>query len=177
MKNKRSRKKKSGIREIASAANVSLASVSRVLNGNARVAPEIQKAVLDAAMKLDVDPSQRNKTKGLAFLFSNRTMLHPFHSRILIGAEAYCAAHGWDIVFLLFNYSPNVPWKELHLPQVLRRHDVVRGVILAGTTSTNLLELLDHKGITSVVLGNNIIGEPTNLRSDVIYSDETQGGQ
>jgi DNA-binding LacI/PurR family transcriptional regulator len=63
------------------------------------------------------------------------------------------------------------------LPQLLKRHDVVRGVILAGTTSANLLELLDHKGVTSVVLGNNIIGEPKNLRNDVIFSDETQGGQ
>ena len=44
-------------------------------------------------------------------------MLHAFHSRILLGAEAYCAANGWDMVFLSFNYSANVPWKELHLPR------------------------------------------------------------
>jgi DNA-binding LacI/PurR family transcriptional regulator len=62
------------------------------------------------------------------------------------------------------------------LPKVLQRRDLVRGLILAGTTSTNLLELLDHKGITSVVLGNNIIGEPKNLRNDMVFSDEIQGG-
>jgi LacI family transcriptional regulator len=177
MKNIRIQKKKSGLREIAAVANVSIATVSRVLNGNSRVDAAIQKSVMDAAAKLDVDPSQRNKTKALAFVLSNRAMLHPFHSRILIGAEAYCAAHGWDLVFVSFNYLPNVPWKELHLPKVVQRHDVVRGVILAGTTSTNLLELLDHKGITFAVLGNNIIGEPKNLKNDVIFSDETQGGQ
>jgi LacI family transcriptional regulator len=177
MKSARIQRKKLGLREIAASANVSMATVSRVLNGNSRVDPAIQKVVLDAAAKLDIDPSQRNKSKALAFLLSNRAMLHPFHSRILIGAEAYSAAHGWDLVFLSFNYLPNVPWKELHLPKVVQRRDVVRGVILAGTTSTNLLELLDHRGITFVVLGNNIIGEPKNLRSDVIYSDETQGGQ
>jgi DNA-binding LacI/PurR family transcriptional regulator len=167
---------KLGLREIASEANVSLATVSRVLNGNSRVSPEIQKLVLNAAAKLGFDPSQRNKTKALAFVLSNRTMLHPFHSRILIGAEAYCASHGWDIVFLLFNYSPNVSWKELHLPRVVQRHDVVRGVILAGNTSANLLELLDHKGIAQVVLGNNIIGDPKTLKTDIIFSDDTQGG-
>jgi DNA-binding LacI/PurR family transcriptional regulator len=176
MKSTHKKKRKLGVREIASAANVSLATVSRVLNGNSRVAPAIQKIVLDAAAKLDFDPSQRNKTKALAFLLSNRAMLHPFHSRILIGAEAYCAAHGWDMLFLSFNYSPNVPWKELHLPKAVQRHDVVRGLILAGTTSSNLLELLDHKGITFVVLGNNIIGEPKNVKYDVIFSDEVQGG-
>jgi LacI family transcriptional regulator len=132
MKKTQIRQGRLGLREIASAANVSLATVSRVLNGNSRVDPAIQKVVLDAAAKLEVDPSQRNKTKALAFVLGNRAMLHPFHSRILIGAEAYCAAHGWDMVFLSFNYSPNVPWKELHLPKVVQRRDIVRGVILAG---------------------------------------------
>lgn len=167
--------KKLGLREIATEANVSMATVSRVLNGNSRVSPEIQKLVLEAAAKLDFDPSQRNKSKALAFVLSNRAMLHPFHSRILIGAETYCAQHGWDIVFLLYNYSANVPWKELHLPKVVQRQDVVRGVILAGNTSSNLLELLDHKGIAQVVLGNNIIGDPKHLKTDIIYSDDRQG--
>lgn len=170
------KKDKVRLREIASAAQVSVASVSRVLNGNSRVDPTIQKIVLDTAAKLDVDLSQRNKTKALAFLLSNRAMHDAFHSRILMGAEAYCAAHGWDMVFLSFNYSPQVHWKELHLPKVVQRRDVVRAVILAGTNSTNLIDLLVHKGITFVVLGNNILGEPQNLQSDVIFSDDTQGG-
>src|SRR5487761_220129 len=130
MKTTKSPKGKIGLREIAAAAKVSVATVSRVLNGNNRVDPAIQKAVLDAAATLDVDLSQRNKTKALAFLLSNRAPLHAYHSRILLGAEAYCAANGWDMVFLSFNYSANVPWKELHLPKVVQRHDVVRAVVL-----------------------------------------------
>src|SRR5665213_281192 len=140
------RENKTGLRDIASAAHVSVATVSRVLNGNSRVDPAIRNLVLDAAAKLNVDIFQRNKTKALAFLLSNRTMLHAFHSRILIGAEAYCAANGWDMIFLSFHYSPNASWKELHLPRAVQRHDVVRAVILAGANSSNLLELLDHKG-------------------------------
>jgi DNA-binding LacI/PurR family transcriptional regulator len=177
MKNIHSRKSKLGLREIASAAHVSVATASRVLNGNNRVDPDLQKVVLDAAAKLGVDLSQRNKTKVLAFLLSNRTMLHAFHYRILLGAEAYCSARGWDMVFLSFNYSPQVPWKELHLPNVVHRRDVVKAVILAGTNSPNLLELLNHKGIPHVVLGNNVIGEQSELKSDVVFSDDIQGGQ
>jgi DNA-binding LacI/PurR family transcriptional regulator len=177
MKKKGAQKKKLGLREIAAAANVSIATVSRVLNANSRVDPALQKTVLDAVAKLDIDPSQRNKTKALAFLLSNRAVLHPFHYRILSGAETYCTGHGWDLIFLSFNYLPNVPWKELHLPAVVQRHDVVRGVILSGTTSANLLESLEHKGISYVVLGNNIIGDPKSLKNDVIFSDETQGGR
>ncbi len=178
MKTTNSLKGKIGLREIAAAAEVSVATVSRVLNGNNRVDPAIQKAVLDAAATLDVDLSQRNKTKALAFLLSNRAPLHAFHSRVLLGAEEFCAAHSWDILFLSFNYSPNVSWKELHLPRVVQRRDVVRAVILAGTNSSNLIELLDHKGILSVVLGNNILGSTPNFgTSDVIFSDDTSGGQ
>jgi DNA-binding LacI/PurR family transcriptional regulator len=172
-----SQNSKVGLRQIAEAANVSMATASRVLNGNSRVDPEIQKTVLAAARKLGIDPSQRNKTKTLAFLLSNRAMLHAFHSRILSGAEAHCAARGWDTVFLSYHYSPHIPWTELHLPKVLERRDVIRGVVLAGTNSKNLLELLKHKGITFGVLGNNVIGDQAPLEGcDAVYADDIQGG-
>jgi DNA-binding LacI/PurR family transcriptional regulator len=178
MKDTYPKKPKVGLREIASAANVSIATASRVLSGNSRVAPKIQKVVFEEAKKLGLDPSQRNKTKSLVFLLSNRAMLHGFHSRILIGAEAYCAAHGWDMVFLSFNYSPHVPWKELHLPKVVQRHDVTRAVILAGTNSMNLIKLLRQKGITFVVFGNNVIDSQQDLENDdVVFGDDIQGGQ
>ncbi len=178
MKTTKPRKNTIGLQEIASVARVSVATVSRVLNGNNRVDPAIQRAVLDAAAELNVDVSQRNKTKALAFLLSNRALLHSYHSRILMGAEAFCSAHGWDIVFLSFDYPRNLHWKELHLPRVVQRRDVVRAVILAGSNSSNLIELLDHKGIPSVVLGNNVFGDPMNFKNnDVIFADDIQGGQ
>lgn len=175
MKKTDSGENKLGQREIASLANVSVATVSRVLNGSSRVAPAVRTTVLDAAAKLNFDPLQRTRTKALAFVLSNRTMLHPFHSRILTGAETYCATHGWEIVFLSYSYSPLLSGKELSLPKVVQRRDVVQGLILAGTTSSNLLELLNHKGIQYVVFGNNIIGDTKSLKHDVIYSDEIQG--
>jgi DNA-binding LacI/PurR family transcriptional regulator len=177
MKKTRPKKSKVSLGDIAAAANVSVATASRVLSGNTRVAREIQRSVLEEAKKLGVDPSSRNKTKTLAFLLSNRAMLHAFHSRILSGAEAHCAANGWDILFLSFNYSPHVPWTELHLPKVVQRHDVIRAVILAGTNSVNLLKLLSHKGIPFVVLGNNVVGEAQDLRQhDAVFADDIQGG-
>jgi len=170
------KKAKVRLREIAALAKVSVATVSRVLSGNKRVDPEIQKLVLEAANKLNVDLSQRNKTKALAFLLSNRAMQHAYHSRILLGAEAGCASHGWDMIFLSVNYQPQAHWKEIHLPRVIERQDVVRGVVLAGTNSTNLIELLLQKEITFVVLGNNVIGELQDGSYDVVTADDIQGG-
>jgi DNA-binding LacI/PurR family transcriptional regulator len=171
-----SKRDRIGLREIANLAQVSVATVSRVLNGNTRVDPALQKTVLEAAAKLDIDVSSRNKTKALAFLLSNRAMLHAFHSRVLIGAEAHCTALGWDMVFLSYNYSPNVSDRELHPPQILQRHDAVRAVILAGTNSMNMLRFLERKNITFAVLGNNVIDATDDLKQhDVVFTDDIQG--
>src|ERR1700735_5000908 len=172
------KKRKVGLREIASAANVSIATASRVLSGNSRVAPHIQRVVFEEAKRLGIDPTQQNKTKSLAFLLSNRALLNVFHSRILIGAEQCASAHGWEMVFLSFNYSLLAPSTELHLPKVVQRHDVTRAVILAGTNSTNLIELLHQKGMPFAVFGNNVIGKPQDLENnDVVLGDDIQGGQ
>jgi len=178
MKAMGSKKRKIGLREIASAAKVSIATVSRVLNGNSHVDPDIQKLVLREAKKLGVEPSDRNKAKTLVFLLSNRAMPHAFHSRILSGAEAHCAALGWNMVFLSYNYPANIPWTELHLPAVIQRQDMTRAVILAGTNSTNLTKLLAHKGIPFVVFGNNLTGTQEELEDcDVVFADDIQGSK
>ncbi len=36
---------------------------------------------------------------------------------------------------------------------------------------------MNHKGITFVVFGDNIIGAPKNLKNDVIFSDEVRGSE
>lgn len=177
MKKSQSRQGKVGLREIAAEAGVSVATVSRVLNGNSSVAAEIQQQVFEAVSRFDIDLSQRNKTKSLVFLLGNRAFVHAFHSPILLGAEDYCAAHGWELFFLSFNYAPHVPWKELNLPKLVQRRDLVRGLILAGTHSRNLLELLKHKGIPFVVLGNNILGDSRDICTDMVFSDDIQGGK
>ena len=174
--NKRdSQVEKVGLRQIATASGVSISTASRVLNGSCRVDSALKKAVLDAAAKLNVDLSSRDKAKALVFLVGNRAMSDSFHSRILIGAETACVAHGWDILFLSYNYSWNTPWKELHLPKVVQRHDMVRGVILTGTNFANLIKLLHNRGITSVVLGNNFLGSSEDFQADSVSSDEIQG--
>jgi DNA-binding LacI/PurR family transcriptional regulator len=63
------------------------------------------------------------------------------------------------------------------LPKVVQRHDVTRAVILAGTNSTNLIELLHQKGMAFAVFGNNVIGKQQDLENnDVVLGDDIQGG-
>jgi DNA-binding LacI/PurR family transcriptional regulator len=168
--------RKGTLEEVARLAKVSTATVSRVANGNSRVSPHIEVRVRQAAAQLQIELKRKTRGNLIAFLLSNRQMLHPFHSRVLFGAESYCASRDYNTVFLCFRYPPNVSWRDLHLPSLLNRRDVVDGFILAGTNSQNLLELLSHKGIPFAVLGNNVVGGLNGRTCDVVWFDDVRGG-
>lgn len=166
---------KATLRQLAETAGVSLATVSRIVNGSARVGGELHDRVREAARQLEIDLHQANRSRSVVFVLSNREMLHSFHSRILVGAQRQCALRGWDMLFLSFSYAADVPAKDLHLPAVLRRRDVARAVILAGTNSQNLLTALQGRGSPFAVLGNNLLGDAPSGGGDMVYSDDVQG--
>ncbi|HET9179734.1 MAG TPA: LacI family DNA-binding transcriptional regulator [Terriglobia bacterium] len=163
------------VQELATRASVSVATVSRILNGSARVSQELQDRVRKAAAEIGINLQDTTRSRTVAFVLGNRHMLHMFHSRVLAGAQDYCTAHGWDAIFLSYNYQPSVPWKELRFPQVLRRRDIIRAAILGGTHSENLLIALGHRGIPFAALGNNLLlNETEHLDYDVVYSNDLQ---
>ncbi|MFB3920886.1 MAG: LacI family DNA-binding transcriptional regulator [Terriglobia bacterium] len=169
-------RRKQTFQQVADLAKVSLATVSRVANGSARVSPPILQRVREAAAKLGVDLYRQGKANVIAFLLCNRDLLHPFHSRVLVAAEAYCAAHNYNMLFLSFRYPPNIPWREVYAPPILQRRDVVRAVIVAGVNSQNFIDVLHHKGIPFAILGNNLIGSWHPEKCDVVWFDDIQGG-
>lgn len=174
-KDKQRRSEKIGVEEVAREAHVSMATVSRVVNGSQAVTPVLRDRVLKAASKLGFDLNGKKKSRIIAFVLSNRAVLHPFHSAVLVGAEAHCAAHDYGLLFLPVRYSSDVPWKELHLPDALRRQDVIRGAIVAGTNSQNLLDFLTQKGVGVVTLGNNVAGPWRKEEYSAVYFDDVDG--
>ena len=162
-------------KDVANAAGVSFATVSRVATNSARVSPEILQRVTEAAHKLGVDLQRKTKAKVIGFILSNRKMLHPFHSLLLAGAEAYCTESDYNTLFLPIQYGAKVPWRELQLPQILLRHDLVHGFILVGSNTQNLLDFLAHKRVRFAVLGNNMIGEWREKEYDVTWFDDVLG--
>ena len=174
-KSGRKQSQKVGVEEVAREARVSMATVSRVVNGSQTVSPALRERVVRAAVKLGFDLDGKRKSRIIAFVLSNRAVLHPFHSAVLVGAEAYCAAHDYGLLFLPVQYSSDVPWKELRLPEALRRQDVIRGAIAAGTNSQNLLDFLTQKGIGVVTLGNNVAGEWRKEEYSAVYFDDVDG--
>jgi len=168
------RKKKVRLADVARLAKVSQPTASRVANASGSVNPVIQERVKRAAKRLGFELF-RKRPRVVALLLSNREILHPYHSHVLTGAEAFCAERGYSILFLRFRYDASASWRKLDLPHALQRHDLVSGYILAGTTSANLLELLRHKRMPFAVLGDNVLGVWQPPECDVVWSDDIQG--
>ncbi len=166
---------KARIEDVAKLAGVSVATVSRVMTGSDRVSAELRAKVLKAASELKLEVNGKGKAKIIAFILANRELFNPFHAGVMVGAETYCASHDCGLLFLPIHYGSNVPWQNLHLPRILTRPGPINAAILAGKNSQNLLDLLSHRGISYVVMGNNVIGDWEQERCSGVYFDDIEG--
>jgi DNA-binding LacI/PurR family transcriptional regulator len=167
--------KKATLKQIAEIAGVSLATVSRVARRSGVVSSEVQERVRRAASQLGTSLGRSNRPLAVTFILSNRTKLHYFHSRVLVGVEAYLAEHGCVLQFASLNYSPNLPLQKIQAAHLLDRVDPANGYIVAGTNSRNLLELFAKEKVPFSVLGNNVIGPWTEELYDTVWFDDIQG--
>ncbi|HEX4808300.1 MAG TPA: LacI family DNA-binding transcriptional regulator [Bryobacteraceae bacterium] len=169
--------KKPSFKDLAKLAKVSPATVSRIAKGHLNVDAILKARVRRAAETLGIDLDQKRNEKSniIAFLLSNRDLLHTFQARILFGAESYCASQERELLFMTLRYSHAASSHELHLPRILNDGGIVRAVILGGTNSPNMLSALRQREISFAVLGNNVIGEWSSHDFDAVYSDDVQG--
>jgi LacI family transcriptional regulator len=136
---------KAKLQDVARSAKVSSATVSRVANGNPQVDPRIQALVYAAARKLGIDLTAHRKNRTIALVLGNRDTVNEFQSKILLGAEGYCAQHDWDLQFISFRCDLSAPPANLRLPHALTRANRPGGVILSGTHSVSIFAALREK--------------------------------
>jgi LacI family fructose operon transcriptional repressor len=125
-----------GIKEVAQAAGVSIATVSRVLTSQPNVRPEVRERVMQAVKKLDYRPnliarslrSQQTKTIGL--LVSD--IRNPFFTAISRMVEDTAYEQGFSVV--LCNTDENPEKESLYLN--LMHDENVAGIILSPTRQT-----------------------------------------
>lgn len=121
------------VREVALEAGVSTATVSRVLNGNAKVAPELKQIVQAAAQKLNYTPhaaaralaSQRFTTVGAIV----PTLEEPSFSTGVAALQRRLNERGYTLLLASSNYDPE---EELRQVKALASHGVA-GILLVGT--------------------------------------------
>jgi LacI family fructose operon transcriptional repressor len=125
-----------GIKDVAEAAGVSTATVSRVLANKPHVRPEVRERVLAAVEQLAYRPnrvartlrSQQSTTIGLIV----SDIRNPFFTAISRAVEDTAYAHGYSL--LLCNTDEHPEKEELYLK--LMQDENVAGIILAPTRQT-----------------------------------------
>lgn len=126
------------IKQIAQMANVSLGTVSHVLNGSARVREPLRKRVLDAVEALGYQPSQlarglrRDKTDMIGMIIPDIT--NPFFPAVVRGAEDVAFSAGYRLI--LCN-TDNDHTKELTHLNALRAY-LPAGLIVIPSNFSDL---------------------------------------
>lgn len=166
------------IKDVAKRAGVAVGTVSRVINGRPDVNPALRDKVQEVIRELQFRPNARAQSLGrnftpiISFILSNRSVLHPFHARVLHGVEEFCTNAGYFVVFARFDYLAETAADVLPLPRVLRSHGIADCVIAAGTNHENFLSSLERLGMKYVFLGNNVItNEPKPPVNQVRFDD------
>lgn len=161
------------IRDVAKMANVSIATVSRVLNGNENVSEETRRKVLNAIKKLNYRPTISFRTAS-SDLFKTIGILIPdirgyHYSDIVMAIEEYAYTKGFDIMLALPKWEVDI---EQHiLDQYFRRK--VDGVILGELFGGyKLIERFKRSGIPMVVVDFQV----DEIDFDTVNVDNVSGG-
>ena len=115
------------IREVAKRAGVSIATVSRVLNGSERVSGDAKQAVELAIQELNYQkPTAKRKKATKLFAVIVRNMSNPFFAQLIDVLEQEAYKHGRSI--LLFNSRNNLQLEKTFLSECVNHK--VDGVFL-----------------------------------------------
>lgn len=154
------------IRDVAQEAGVSIATVSRVLNNTAKVAPETRKRVLKVVKRMGfkLSPSPRNHSafKTIGLIVPNLMGNH--YGEIAMGIESYTYGQGYD---LLVAATQNTEQKEIEILEDYFKRRVDGVLICTMQSDEQLLERLIESGIPIVAVDHRV-GE---IKADSVNID------
>ena len=143
---------KATIRDVATEAGVSTATVSRVLNGSSRVDAELADRVQAAVRALGYRPSgvarnlRRARTSVLCLIISD--IRNPFFTDVVRGIEDHASAAGYSLV--LCNADEDVDKEAGYLDLAVSER--MAGVIISPSATTTRLAPLLERGIPAVTI-------------------------
>ena len=157
---------RASIVQVAETANVSVATVSRVMSGSAHpVNEETRQRVLDAARALHYSPSALAKamvtrdTRIVGVIIGDAT--DPYFAGIIRGVEDVARQHGYLVIICNSDRQPEIELRYLHTLNDYR----VEGVIFAGGGLLDeaylrdiraALEVYSERGAVCVSLGKHL---------------------
>ncbi|MGY4688884.1 LacI family DNA-binding transcriptional regulator [Salibacterium sp. K-3] len=158
------------IKDVAKYAEVSVATVSRVLNNHGYVNEDTKKRVMQAMEELEYKPNSvarslfKKESNTIGFIVPD--IMNPFFPELARVVEDVMNDHGYTII--LCNSDEN-PEKEAHYLDVLQRK-YVDGVIIVTNT-------LERRHIAEWKLPLVGLDRPLGDIAPSVYSDNEQGAQ
>ncbi|MFP3155250.1 LacI family DNA-binding transcriptional regulator [Lachnospiraceae bacterium ZAX-1] len=163
------------IKEIAKKADVSIASVSHVLNQTRYVSPKLSQKILAATNELGYEvkkekknhPYKKGKLSEIALVIPG--VLSGFYSRIIMVLSSYAAKEGY---LLSVHLSGDDSEREWHLLREIMVNRRVAGIILSGVSEDkSRYKKLQESNIPLLFLERGIMTEKVKS----IISDNMQG--
>jgi LacI family transcriptional regulator len=168
------RSKPATIHEVAAHAGVSIATVSRALNGSTTVASPTRERVLAAVEELRFRPSRlgqslaegRHAANGIVF----PDLAGPYYAEVVLGYEEVAAELGSSVLILATHGRPEPARRVLELA---RRVD---GMVLMGrTVPDDVITQLTETGMPVVLLARPAVGEAETAGPDTVNVDNEHG--
>jgi LacI family transcriptional regulator len=161
------------IHDVAARAGVSTTTVSHVLNATRHVRATTRVRVLEAIEALNYQPNRvarslRNRrTYTLGVLLPNSA--NPYLAEVLLGVEAACFDHGYNVIFGNANEDPK---RELAYLEVLLSKQVDGIVLISTGRFRESLEMIERYEVPVVMVDRS----PDEVDTDTIISDNEGGG-
>ena len=160
------------LKEVATAASVSVATASHVVNGTRFVSPELTSRVRAALVALDYTPNlvarslRTQRTHSLGFITADVT--NPFYPAVAKGAAMAASQRGYHVI--LVDCDESLAIEEQATELLLQNR--VDGLMYTSIAMDSLLpEKLHSKGIPYVLIGRHV----ENLPSLYVGIDNEQG--
>jgi DNA-binding LacI/PurR family transcriptional regulator len=160
------------IKDVAQKAGVSLATVSRVLNGHPYVADDVRSRVLDAIEALNYRPSRvaqrlrAPQSRLIGVIFSD--IKNPFYTLALTGMEQVLSEQGLSL--LIGNANSNRD-REDNILALMKAEDVAGLVIAPVCEDSAVLAEIVQSGLPVVVIDRNL----SSLAVDTVLADNRMG--
>jgi LacI family transcriptional regulator len=140
----RLKSRRSTIKDVAAEAQVSISTVSLVMNEKGNVRTDTRDRVLSSARRLGYVPTQaarhlaskRTGNVGFVVREDHFTRSEPFYTRVFLGTE-FQARH--DNLYVLLTTIPSLYVPGKNTPRLLREYNV-DGLIVAGRVDESFLE-------------------------------------
>lgn len=157
------------IKDVAKEANLSIATVSRVLNSDYPVSEKSRIKVMDAVKKLNYHPNaiarslKQNKTFMIGVVVPE--ISNPYFMDLARGIEDVVSSDGYS---LIFGSTDEDPKKELKLLKLLNEKRVDAVVLATRNTTAKPINRLISNGLKIFMVDSKIEG----VHADVVVTDD-----